>query len=445
MPVPEAVGSPLSSQGKGAEREGNSLRWLIQLAVVSALVCGISLALKFALPGSNTTQKAFPFMVLLSAMGLVASLWLWFLQKRRTNRAIAGFVLANMLMVALVILSFALATTEFRRANDPKKPGPAPEPSPAETGPVVPAQLAGLGYLPQDCNLVAGIHVAELAALPVGKQLLARQQPGEGERPPWLLDQGVGRVEAMTGLPAAELDHLVFGLRVDTGLPHVTMVVRTRQPYEAAKVAQALATFARARVVPVKYLGKDLYQFKTPPLGAGMLFCADDRTLVLVFRVDALTERDKRQFDEQPRRGAKGPPEPVRPIVEKRLQAGTQVWWAAADLERPEVTVMLLPLGQKDAEVAKLMGNVRALTGGLRLQKDAAIIGSLQCHDGDTARRLTVLLEQQSLAGLGAAKVFGPPPDGSDTWLTFQLQGSPQAVAGALRQVRLMIGPGTGP
>src|SRR5579862_2195877 len=83
---------------------GNGSAWLAQLVIASAVLAVTSLGLKLGLPANNTAQRAFPFMVLLSGIGLVASLWLWFFRKKRPNFAIGFFVLANMLIVALMAL-----------------------------------------------------------------------------------------------------------------------------------------------------------------------------------------------------------------------------------------------------------------------------------------------------------------------------------------------------
>ena len=71
----------------------------------------VSLVLKVSFPENNTTQRAFPFMLLLSGVGSVAGLWLWFFQTPHSNGVIAGFVLGNMLSVALLVLPFAIATS----------------------------------------------------------------------------------------------------------------------------------------------------------------------------------------------------------------------------------------------------------------------------------------------------------------------------------------------
>src|SRR5262249_61868848 len=123
---------------------------IVALAAASLMAALVSLALKLALADSNLTQRAFPFMVAVASVGLVASLWLWFLRTPRTNQALAAFVLGNMATAALIVLPFALATTGFRRGNDPQPPPPLPGPAVPTVEPVAPARLAGVGYLPED-------------------------------------------------------------------------------------------------------------------------------------------------------------------------------------------------------------------------------------------------------------------------------------------------------
>jgi len=413
---------------------------LVHLFIASVVLLAVSVTLKFALPDVKLTQQGFPFGLLLGAIGMVASLWLWFFQRRRSNATVATFVLGNMAVVAMVVLPFALATTSFRRGNDPRRPeidGGAPRPS---SGPEIlaPARLPGLGYLPDDCNVVAGIHVAELAEYPIGPKFLSKPAADvvDAEQRPWLVEQGLGFVEKYAGLRAEEIDHLVFGLKSDGFLPRVTVVVRTRQPYEPARVAQA-----QAPVVPVKHLGNHLYQFKMRPVGDASLWCADSRTLVLMLRLDGLLARDKQLLTESPRQGLQAPPQPVRRIVSTMLAAGTPIWWAASDLDHPEMVANLLPVGEKDSELAKLLQKTANLTAGLRLQKDPAVLANIECPDTKAARRLAELLHTQTFAGLGTPEVAGPPQGSAERWVSVQFRGSPDAVVRALRPVRL-LGPG---
>jgi hypothetical protein len=401
-----------------------------QLVISSVILAATSLTLKLAFPESNTTQRAFPFMVLLSAIGLVASMWLWFLLKPRRNFTIALFILGNMACVASIVLPFAVATRESRRGNDPKGVPKELAVPVNEVREIPPSSLAGLGYLPEDCNLAAGIHVAELTTLPAGAKLLAWQ--GEGETRPWLLQMVLGPVERWTGLLPEAVDHVVVGTHLDATLPNLIIVIRTRQPYNP----QALAK-AQAPAVAVRHLDRDLYQFSTKPVGAGMLYAADPKTLILILRVDAVTERDKQLLSAVQRTGTAGPPELLRTILRERLSSATPIWWAATEIERPEIAMALLPIGRKDSELAKLLRNAKSVVGGLRLQKDAEVMGAVECADAQAARRLATVLEQQTVDRLGSPKAFGPAPESQESWVSFQLRGSPEAVAAALHGVQL--------
>jgi hypothetical protein len=412
--------------------------WIVQLAGISILLALVSLALSVALP-NNTTQRALPFMLLLAGVGLVASLWLWFLQTPRSNAALAGFVLANMVSAALLVLPFLVDQTGFRRSHDPKNP-PQEPPVTVESTAVAPGQLPGLGYLPADDKLVAGIHVAELLQQPSGPKLFGKRKEGEPP-PPWLIDQGFGRVERWTGLKPEQIDHVVFGIRVDGFFPHVTIVVRTRQPYNPAvlKAAQdALAAAQGTKVVPVKHLDRDYYKFKDQ-VGNGSLWLADAQTLILVYRVDALTERDDLALTEKQRQGGVGPAPALRQVL-ARLDKGTLLWWCAIDVEQPQLAASMVGGVGKDEELGKLLKQVHSLLGGVRLQKEeAAVLAQFECADAGTARRLAELLRQQKLPGLGEPKVQGPT-DGSGHWVSLQLPGSPEAVLRALGNVRLLPG-----
>jgi hypothetical protein len=100
----------------------------------------------------------------------------------------------------------------------------------------------------------------------------------------------------------------------------------------------------------------------------------------------------------------------------------------------------LVPLGVKDALLVRLVQKARSVTVGLRLQQDAAVLGSIECPDQSTARRLLELLQQQRMTGLEAPTVAGPSPDEPRPWVSFQLRGSPERVVEALRPLRLIGG-----
>jgi hypothetical protein len=95
---------------------------------------------------------------------------------------------------------------------------------------VPPAELAGLGFLPPGTNLVAAVHVAEALETPAGRAFLDRAElAGSG----W----HIADLEKDVGIGRADIDHLVVSVRlVDRQLPHVTVIVETRHPYDAGRV-----------------------------------------------------------------------------------------------------------------------------------------------------------------------------------------------------------------
>src|SRR5262249_59301293 len=83
----------------------------VQFGIVSVLIVLASLLLRVIFSDSPATQKAFPFMFLLGAVGAVASVWLWYFRRPRTNAAAALFIVSDMHLVALIVLPFSLLTT----------------------------------------------------------------------------------------------------------------------------------------------------------------------------------------------------------------------------------------------------------------------------------------------------------------------------------------------
>jgi hypothetical protein len=417
---------------------------VLLLAGLCLAILLLSAALKWALPESNTTQRAFPFMILLALGGFVASLWLWFLRRRRSNGVLAAFVLTNMAAMALMILPFALATTGFRRGNDPRPPAPAGDMSRAAVPPVhaaAPAALAGLGYLPDNCNVVAAIAVAELLEQPLGQQLFAPlKADSDAPPPPWLVEHGVGLVTKRTGLKTEEIDHVVFGTKDFRST--ISLVVRTSKPYNTDLLASTM------RLVE-PYRQKKLYRFSVPLGGPGpfalpvqgQLWCADAQTMILQFNFK-LEERDKESLIDMPRTGTQIPPRPLRPFLADRLGPGTLIWWAAAELEPPDILAGLVPGVVKDSDLAKLLPHARSLTVGLRLQKDAAVLGNIECPDQATAKRLSELLKELHMPGSEAPKVATPAPDELRPWVAFQMRGHAEKVLEALRPLRLIRLPG---
>lgn len=406
----------------------------LQLSALSGLVILTSLVLRIV-SESPTTKKAFPFMVLAGGMGLVASAWLRYFSRPRSNGATAWFILGNMAAVALLIaLPFALSTTAFRRGNDlPKgvRPDAARFDADGKTpeGPVAPADLPALGYLPAESNLLIGLHVAELLHDPAGKTLL--------DQPSWApMEAALGQVEKWTGLKKEALDHVALGVQTDQLIPRLTVAVRTREPYNPASFHVVLD-----QSKPLKHRDRWLYPLRIGPLGQGALWCVEPRMLVVALWWDGTRFKEvKEVLPLEPRRRLSGFHADIRHVLQKRLRPGTPVWVAGRSVPGPMLAA-ILPVARGDKDAGKRFAKVHACALGLRFGDEMTLFGDLACTDAAAARDLRTFLEGQSLPGGGTLKVAeaAAPEAGQESegaprnWVSFQIRSTPEGLRQALR------------
>lgn len=94
---------------------------------------------------------------------------------RPANRRLGLLVLAVMTLMASIGLAFALHTTASRRANDNRNQDHTLPPGPIMSDP---AEFAGLGYIPSDVHVLAGIDLPRLRQSPAGEALASRVPVG---------------------------------------------------------------------------------------------------------------------------------------------------------------------------------------------------------------------------------------------------------------------------
>lgn len=357
--------------------------------------------------------------VIVGAMAAVGVLWLWFFRVRRGNQAAAAFVLANMALVAAAGLALALRTQSERRAHDAglphsrrpshNPPEPPPQGVPARPAAVAPDRLAALGYLAPDTSVVAGVHVAELLADDTGKRLLndpIKVGPTEFR---------LGAVEKWTGLRPEEVDHVVLGVKADDPLPpRLNVVVRTREPYDAAKVRETLKA---RRAGGGK---KELYRFDGPGGVPLVLWCADERTLVV-----GLLPTHLEAVPLKPRDDLSALVPELRPILRERMRPAGPVWAAghARDWANTAAAPLLEQLGKEDRDRVRSMQ-----TFGLWLQpgREVTVNAVFRCADAAAANAL----EQYAQSRWGKGTNLKAVADAG--WLTLQLRTDAASVAKAL-------------
>jgi hypothetical protein len=387
------------------------------LLIVGAAYLNSLVSNGLAIDFSSFAGVAVPLVTLLVALGGAAFLWLWFFRVPRSNRATALFVVANMVVLALLALGGALETKEYRRRIDAGLP-PRPKRSPVmeeivPAGPttVAPANLAALGYLPPKIDLVAGVHVAELLSDPTGRKLI--EEPlkfGNAE-------MRLADLPRKIGLEARELDHFVVGMRIDEPLS-VVFVVRTLQPYEALKVRQAL----NARILPGDSGKRTLYQVAFPAGNLpALLWCADERTLLIGLANESLLKANIPGGST-----ADSLTPEVRTVLSERVRPVGPLWIVGnvADWNKTAAGLLLarLPEGWQQQLAAVRTFGIWAVIADKTLTLNAA----MRCDNDKTVERLERWLMSRA-DGKNSPKLAR---DGN--WLSLQMRTDPDTFRGLL-------------
>lgn len=343
---------------------------------------------------------------------------------RRSNRVAALIVLGVMSSMAAVGLAFMLWTApqrQSRHANPIKIFASEPH---------QPAQLPGLGYLPFDSKIVAAIHVADLHKEKLGQQLL--------EKPRWQpLDWALERIKLWTDLPPDAIDHIVAAVHAPRDeLPGVVLVVQTRRPYSVESLKRLHNSG------PEKFYDRPLFRFDVQPLGSGRLWCANERTLVFMLRLDEVERSHLDRIPVRSQHGMEGLPDNLQRLINDRLPAQS-VAWIVGDLGGLTANAAWLRLAPLPEKLTEFMYQVRTVAAGIRLQEDATIVAALEGADTNAAYTLQNTLEKfdgKSLKVLGlpplqllAASSLGMDPlmnatVFSQTWLLVQYRGDASAV-----------------
>jgi hypothetical protein len=351
-----------------------------------------------------------------------------------SKRTLLLIILTVMVVMAAASLMLALATEKYRRAND--RPSPPPDEGAPRVRVVAPADLAGLGYLPADTDVIAALHVALALQEPAGREVLrrfrlealVRGRPEDGR-------ELAGDLEHWTGVAVDDLDHVVVGLKVAGGAipPRLVLVAQTRRRYDEDKVLTALKA---KRVAETK--GRRLYQFHLDQrLPEAVLWPAGDHTLVVT-----LTAGQMAEVPDLPQPGATHQAAPLQEVLRTRLGLGAQAWVVghADDWER--TTLAFVP---KDDRAA--LDRVRTFGVALQFGDGLTLTGAFHGADAAAAKRLEERLApaeggaRKTLPLLGGRAGSGPvarelartlAATREDAWLTLQAKVDPQTLREAL-------------
>jgi hypothetical protein len=338
----------------------------------------------------------------------------------KSNRLVAIGILGVMVLMALGGLGFALITWKQRQSRHPKSPVEL-----QAVRPHVPADLPALGYLPVDCQFVVGIHVAELLRDPTGAKILEEPLPA-------LLDAGLHAVEHRTGFSLVDIDHIVFGIAMDGIIPQMTAVVRTRRPYHLEEIAKAV------EAKPLRHHNLPLFRIKLQPAGGGYLWCADEVTLVMVLRPDAVKIEDMDRIPATPRKASEGLPGPLREMLETRLRNG--VLWLAGHVQDSKPFQTLAGLTRRSKSDADLLAKIKSAALAVVMEDDVTLIGALECRDAEGTAELEAFLNKLDFPGSKSRKIIGPPPKsvGQEArWVSLQIRCDPAGIRDSLEVTNL--------
>jgi hypothetical protein len=325
----------------------------------------------------------------------------------RSNAVVAGLVIAVMLIMAGIGLTFMLMTQQERRAHDtsrpPRRPGKqlgVPEPDAPVVASLSPDKLPALGYLPSGVNCLLAARIPELLATPVGIQVL---------RDPLKFGDGSYRLQSLPGwlgLRLEDIDHFVFAARIDEAvIPPFYLVFRTAQPFEMESMRQRL----KAVGVP-SASKKKLFSFRTPksdlPFHAWL---ADEQTIVL-----ALLKEQLESLPGQPATDLERLPEEVRSVLKQRREPVAPAWLVGHSREWSKTTVGKL-LGQMRKEDREKLAPLQTFALWLVPAKELDVKGVFACKDAAAARELDAYFHK--LHGVDATD-FKTALDGP--WLTLQ-------------------------
>lgn len=200
-------------------------------------------------------------------------------------------------------------------------------------------------------------------------------------------DHGTERVQGKTGLEPDNLDALVVALKADHGQVRPTVLLQTRQPFDRATVRQAFHLSD-----PLQRNGRTLYKGVPEKLHFGVVVWFPSDTVAVI----APTAEDLDHVPLTPSWNPDRLAPPLRALVQERLGSKAPAWAVgSAEAAKP-----LLPaFAAKEREI---LGKVTTFDISVQLGKDVLLKAALDCADETAARAVADYLQH---VRVGAAEL----------------------------------------
>ncbi len=316
-----------------------------------------------------------------------------------------------------------------------ERPVEAAVPTPVKSVP--PAELAALGYLPDDTDLILGIHFAQAQDNAIGKDMLGRIQTGPDEL-------GIQDVAEWTGLKLDDIDHAVLGLRLNKGvlmgINTFVLVVRSRTPIDQEKVQQTLKTKTKKEMD-----GRTVYPYeltlKIPALKQqnngklpAYLWFVDDQTLVVAKNFKPIPLKPHVGCDHLKHAD-------LRNLLKERMSRTAQVWLAGHCETWEEFQAFAKAANAPELETQFVtLENTRTLGIWLTCAEDLTLGAAFDCTDEAAAKALQAKLTakkpgeamplglQADASPLSRALIDSLKTTQDGTWVQLQARASADAV-----------------
>jgi len=307
---------------------------------------------------------------------IVALLFAIFRPKNLPGTVRLTILLAGM---TAVVVTIGMMRVHIRVSSDPNAAEEIYVPSIARS--VRPAETPGLGYLPDDTNVIAAVNIGMLMETPEGREFLTGNR---GQLWSWQ------RLQEFTGIGLSEIDHVIVGLKVDNNLlPRVLVIIETNRPFSATGVKAAL----RAG----KWPDPDACLFPS------------DHVLIL-----GLTKKDLERITTKRSEGIDQLSPSLQKALAERIPRGADVW-AAGHADNWLQTPALALFAGLSKEQREVLQKIQTFAAGLRLEKTLTVDAAFQCVDEPAAKALEQLLRQQKREELKNTRVSEKAG-----WVSFQ-------------------------
>jgi hypothetical protein len=328
---------------------------------------------------------------------------------RARNRLVGIAIVGLMAVMAGTALTYALITTGLRRDHDTGRsqterrlPIPTIATAPPDAGPVAPAKLEALGYLPPDTSLIVGVHLAELGEALQGRNELLDTPINAGP-----VQRSINDLLTWTGFKPKEVHHLVLGIKIEDPLvPRVELIVHTKAVHDPDAVRKKLEA---KRVMDDGDRRIDTFKLGDTNVPI-VLWCADDHQ-TFVF---GLVPSDVKACPTQPRPGLEQLPHEIRDILQERVGGVGPLWIAgtADDWTKTPAAQLFRKTKAEDRERLKAVHTFAAL---VQLDQAVTVRGAFDCRNEAGATGLETYLRALGKADNPDLKMVI-----DDKWLTLQ-------------------------